>query len=207
MVQLNQPHVPAQRVSREFNERIAAIEKLIGAIEQMRDEKAREQTRQLVQALLELHGEGLHRVLEVVFESGPEGQAVIDQLGDDPLVSNLLLLHQLHPLDLETRVRRALEEVKPRLGQHGGSVQLLGVTPEGAVRLQLEGNCEGCPSSRMTLKYSIEEALYSAAPDITALEVHGLVEEHAPPPPNPKFTECPTPPNGAGPNAATGAKP
>lgn len=190
--------------SRPLQDRITRIEKLIQAIEEMPDETARKQTRELVQALLELHGTGLNRVLEVIFESGPDGQQVINQLGDDTLVSNLLLLHGLHPLDLETRVRRALEEVKPRLGQHGGSVQLLAITPEGLVRLQLEGNCEGCPSSRLTLKFSIEEALYTAAPDITALEVTGLVEEHAPPPPNPKFTECPTP-NGSGPvRAATG---
>jgi Fe-S cluster biogenesis protein NfuA len=104
---------------------------------------------------------------------------------------------------LETRVRAAIEEVKPRLGLHGGSVQLLGVTPEGVVRLQLEGNCEGCPSSRVTLKYSIEEALYAAAPDITSLEVTGLVEEHAAPAANPKFTVCPTP-NGTAAVAATG---
>ena len=192
-----------QPQSREFQNRMARIEELIQAIDSMPDETARAQTRELVQALLELHGTGLNRVLETIFDSGPDGQALINKLAEDELVSNLLLLHGLHPLDLETRVRHALDEVKPRLGLHGGSVELVGVTPEGAVRLQLEGNCEGCPSSRVTLKYSIEEALYAAAPDITALEVNGLVEEHAPPAANPKFTECPSN-NGSGQIAAIG---
>jgi Fe-S cluster biogenesis protein NfuA len=175
----------------EFQNRIARIEELIRAIDAMPDEMARAQTRELVQTLLDLHGNGLNRALEIVFDSS-DGQALINKLASDDLVSKLLLLHGLHPLDLETRVRQAIDEVKPRLGLHGGSVQLVEVTPDGAVRLQLEGNCEGCPSSRLTLKFSIEEAIYAAAPDITALEVNGLVEEHAPPAANPKFTECPT---------------
>jgi len=186
--------------SREIQDRIAQIEKLIQAIEEMPNEEARRQTRELVQVLLELHGSGLNRALEIVYENGRDGQALINQLGEDPLVSNLLLLHGLHPLNLETRVRRALEEVKPRLAQHGGSVEFLGVSDEGALRLRLEGNCHGCPSSILTLKFTIEEAIYSAAPDITSLEVDGAtpLEPHGEngangtAPAAPKFTECPT---------------
>lgn len=190
----------------EFQNRMSRLEELIQALENFPDEKARMQARELVQVLLEMHGSGVDRMLELAFDSEKGGQALIDRLAEDGLVSNLLLLHGLHPLDLETRVRHALEEVKPRLSMHGGSVELVGVTPEGTVRLQLEGNCEGCPSSRVTLKYSIEEALYAAAPDITALEVNGLVEEHAPPVSNPKFTECPST-NGSGPQPTTGVNP
>jgi Fe-S cluster biogenesis protein NfuA len=100
----------------------------------------------------------------------------------------------LHPLDLETRVRGALESVKPRLGQHGGSVELIGVTPEGGIKLRLEGNCHGCPSSRVTLKSSIEEAIYAAAPDVTGMEVEGAVDAFASAANDakPKFTVCPT---------------
>ncbi len=182
------------------------LEELILALEELPEGKARTHARELVQVLLQLHATGVNRMLELTFESTEGGQALIDRLAQDDLVSNLLLLHGLHPLDLEARVRQALEEVKPRLGAHGGSVQLVGVTPDGIVRLQLEGNCDGCPSSRVTLKYSIEEALYAAAPDITALEVNGLVEEHAAPVANPKFTECPST-NGSGLQPTTGAKP
>jgi Fe-S cluster biogenesis protein NfuA len=187
----------------QIQARMNRLEELIQALEKSGDDASRNQARELVQTLLELHATGINRMLEVSYDAVRAGQELIDRLAQDPLVSNILLLHGLHPLDLETRVRGALDEVKPRLGLHGGSVQLLGVTPEGAVRLQLEGNCEGCPSSRVTLKYSIEEALYAAAPDITSLEVNGLVEEHAPAAANPKFTECPTP-NGSTPVAATG---
>ncbi len=189
---------PEKKATREFQDRIARIEELIQAIDAMPDETARTQTRELTQALLDLHGKGLNRALEIVFDSSADGQALINKLAEDDLVSNLLLLHGLHPLDLETRVRKAIEEVKPRLGLHGGSVELLGVTPEGRVQLKLEGNCHECPSSRLTLRFSIEEALYAAAPDLAGLDVEGLAEEHPKPAVNgavpiPKFTECPLP--------------
>jgi len=73
-------------------------------------------------------------------------------------------------------------------------VAVIGVTPEGGIKLRLEGNCNGCPSSRVTLKSSIEEAIYAAAPDVTGLEVEGAVDNfvNAPDSLQPKFTVCPT---------------
>lgn len=172
------------------------MEELIGAIDETGDAESKARAHELVQLLLELHGQGLNRALEITYENA--GAPLIDKLAEDGLVSNLLLLHGLHPLDLETRVRRALDEVKPRLGLHGGSVELLGVTPEGRVRLKLQGNCHECPSSRLTLRFSIEEALNAAAPDLTGLDVEGLPDEHATAAANgtapiSKYTSCPLP--------------
>ena len=73
-------------------------------------------------------------------------------------MGGLLLLHGLHPLDLEARVRQALDKVRPYLRSHGGNVELLGVD-EGVVRLRLEGSCHGCPSSAATMRQTIEEAI------------------------------------------------
>ena len=112
--------------TQEFQKRIGRVEELIAALESTPDEAVREQVRELIQTLLELHGTGLEQILSVVYDAGIGGSAVIDELSRDQLVSGLLLLHGLHPLDLETRVRNAIEEVKPRLGLHGGSVELLG---------------------------------------------------------------------------------
>jgi Fe-S cluster biogenesis protein NfuA len=187
--------------SRAFQDRIGRIENLIQGLDGITDEKVRGQARELVEALLEMQGAGLERVMEIVYDSGPTGQSTIDELGRDELVSSLLLVHGLHPLDLESRVRNALEKVGPRLAQHGGSVELLGVTREGAVKLRLAGNCHGCPSSILTLKFSIEEAIYAAAPDVTSLEVEGTAPRDAQSvngangaaPVVPKYTECPLP--------------
>lgn len=87
---------------RELQERVERIEKLIQAIDVMPDETARAQSRELVEALLEMQGAGLERLIELIYDSGPEGQAMIDRLGTDELVSSLLLVHGLHPLDLES---------------------------------------------------------------------------------------------------------
>ena len=66
---------------------------------------------------------------------------------------------------METRVLRALEKVRPYLHSHGGDVEFVSVA-DGVVRLKLLGSCGSCPSSSVTLKNAVEEALYEAAPDI-----------------------------------------
>ncbi len=163
-------------MNQEFQQRIGKIESLIGDIENIADDTARENVRELVQALLDLHGVGLERMMDIVFESGQAGPEIIDQFGRDELTGSLLLLHNLHPLDLEGRVLQALDKVRPFLGSHGGNCELLGVSNDGIVRLRLEGSCKSCPSSQITLKHTIEEAIYAASPDVTAIEVEGVVE-------------------------------
>jgi len=91
-------------------------------------------------------------------------------------VGSLLLLYGLHPVDLETRVRGALEKTRPYLRSHGGNVELVDVDESGAVRLRLQGSCHGCPSSAMTLKLAIEQAIHDAAPDVTSISVEGQTD-------------------------------
>ena len=87
-----------------------------------------------------------------------------------------MLLYGLHPLDIESRVMKALDKVRPYLQSHKGNVEFVGIT-DGFVRLKLQGSCDGCASSAMTLKFAIEEAIYEFAPDIAGLHVEGVVEE------------------------------
>ncbi len=128
---------------------------------------------ELVQSLMRLYGAGLERILTVLDDAGPAAIPVFARLAEDELVASLLVLHDLHPLDLETRVARALDHVRPYLGSHGGGVELLGVV-DGVVRLRLEGSCDGCPSSAVTMKLAIERAIEEAAPEIAGIEVEGL---------------------------------
>ena len=99
------------------------MEELVRTIDGIPDKETREQVRELVRTVLDLHTAALERSLDVIYESNLSGAVLIDKLGEDQLVSNLLLLHGLHPLDLETRVRNALESVKPRLGLHDGGLR------------------------------------------------------------------------------------
>src|SRR5206468_3789189 len=102
------------------------------------DAGARSTATEAVQALLELYGEGLARMTESVARL--EGEAILSAFAEDELVGHLLLLHGLHPVAVEARVQRALEEVRPYLESHGGNVELLGVEG-GVARLRLQGSC------------------------------------------------------------------
>lgn len=163
---------------REFPQQMERIEALIHQIEAYPDPSVRAGAEELVRALLDLHGMGLARLLDHVAHAGDAGQAIIGQFAQDELVAGLLLLHGLHPLDLTTRVQRALDQVRPYLAAHGGTVELLGVD-EGIVRLRLVGSWQrllfdsgnGSPVSAEALQQAIEEAVYRAAPDLAALEI------------------------------------
>jgi Fe-S cluster biogenesis protein NfuA len=148
------------------------IEALLEQLDGVADGPARDTATALVQALIELYGEGLARVVGHVAER--DDGMLAEALAGDELVAPLLMLHGLHPVPLETRVRNGLDEVRPYLETHGGGVELLAIE-EGTVRLQLQGSCSGCPSSAITLKHAVEEAIHKAAPDVA-----GIVAEDAP---------------------------
>lgn len=152
------------------------VEVLIHRIESLPDDEARACSLELVQALMDFHGAGLDRLMEMIAEAGDAGYAIFESFARDELVSSLLLLYGLHPVPLETRIVQALDKVRPYLDSHGGNVELIGVE-EGVVRLRLQGSCKSCPSSSMTLKLAIEEAIMKAAPDVVAIEAEGAVEE------------------------------
>jgi len=170
----------------ELRERVARMETLLGEIEALKDPNARQKAAEIVQVLLELYGEGMARMMETVAQ-GEERERTFQAFTGDELVSHLLLLHGLHPLDVETRVVMALEEVRPYLQSHGGNVELLGVEG-GVARLRMQGSCDGCPSSAMTLKLAIEEAIQKAAPDLEGIEAEGVAE----PQPAPTIVAGPT---------------
>ena len=132
---------------------------------------ARERAEELVRLVVDLYGAGLERLLEIVDESGRLDDVLLDRLAGDDLVASLLAVHGLHPYDVETRVARALDGVRPYLGSHGGDVQLLGITEEGLVRLAMLGSCDGCPSSSVTLTLAVETAIQAAAPEVSGIQV------------------------------------
>ena len=169
-----------QQDLQEHQRRAERIEMLIQEIAEFPDPRARATTEELVQALLDMYGEGLAHILELTAQSEASGHVLIETFTKDDLLSSLFLLHGLHPIDIETRVARALVEVRPYLKSHGGNVELVKVE-NGVAYLRLEGSCHGCPSSTITLKLAIEEAIYKAAPDLDELRVEGVTD----PPPRP----------------------
>ena len=152
----------------------ARIEELLGQLRAAGDPATAEVAEEIVRLVVELYGAGLERTVELA------GLEVLERLVEDELVASLLVLHGLHPKDTETRVVEALDQVRPYLGSHAGGVELLGVDPGGVVHLRLEGSCDGCPSSTMTVKLAIERAIEEAAPEVTAVEVENLTREREP---------------------------
>lgn len=140
---------------------------------------ARERAEELIRLVTDLYGAGLERILEILHECGRLDEEVLALLAHDELVSGLLLIHGLHPYDLQTRIEQALESVRPYLGSHGGDVELLSMTQEGTVRLRLLGSCDGCPSSSVTLELAVESAIEAAAPEVTGIEVETASAPHA----------------------------
>ena len=69
-------------------------------------------------------------------------------------------------MTLKEKVEQVLEQVRPTLQADGGDIELLGVTEDGVVKVQLTGACGSCPFSTMTLKHAVEGRLKDQIPEI-----------------------------------------
>ncbi|MEC3981710.1 NifU family protein [Amycolatopsis sp. H20-H5] len=152
------------------------IEHLLGELAAVAEPGVVEKAEDLVHLLLEFYGAGLTRVVDLLREA-EGGERILGLLTEDQHVKGLLILHDLHPKSTLERVTEALDKVRPYLGSHAGDVDLVGVDDQGVLRLQLKGTCDGCPSSTVTVKYAIEKAIHDAAPEISDIDVAGVVEE------------------------------
>jgi Fe-S cluster biogenesis protein NfuA/nitrite reductase/ring-hydroxylating ferredoxin subunit len=155
------------------------VQELTDALQALEDGPAKETAEDLVGAIVDLYGNGLERIMQALPEDTAAGDEIRQRLASDGVVASLLLIHDLYPVSLETRVLEALASVRPYMESHGGNVELTGIT-DGVAQLRLEGHCHGCPASLSTLELAIKDALEQAAPDLLGVEVDGLVEPEAP---------------------------
>ncbi len=163
---------------KEFQEKMRQLGTLVGELDQLPGGGSKVAARELVQLLMEVHRTGLERMMELVFQAGTEasGGAIIDRLGQDPIVRNLLLLYSLHPEDLETRVLRALDVARTRLRKLDGRVDLVSFH-EGAVQLRLHTSGYSRGSTIKDLRAIVEGAIYDLAPDVGSLTILAPEEE------------------------------
>jgi len=172
------------------------LDRLLRELSTLADPSAGERATEAVRLVTELYGAALSTMVELVVDAGDA--PLLDRMVSDPLVSSLLVLHDLHPFDLADRIGMALDKVRPYLASHGGDVEVLGVdAAAGAVTIRLLGSCDGCPSSSVTLKMAVEQAIHEGAPEVGHIIVDGWTEpEPVPPPPIP--VELRVKPVGAG---------
>jgi Fe-S cluster biogenesis protein NfuA len=159
---------------RNLREVGSRIERLLAELGADADPSVRRRAEELVRLLVDFYGAALARVVDLA------DQPLLERLADDELVASLLIVHDLHPLPTLARVEAALERVRPYLGSHAGGVQLRGIDQQGVVHLALEGTCNGCQSSTLTVKLSIERAVEEAAPEVTGIDVEGIAAEPQP---------------------------
>jgi Fe-S cluster biogenesis protein NfuA len=77
-------------------------------------------------------------------------------------------------LDLESKVKNVIEQIRPYLQADGGDISFVELTTENVVNVELQGACGSCPFSRMTLKNGVEEAMRKALPEIKSVEAINL---------------------------------
>jgi Fe-S cluster biogenesis protein NfuA len=173
------PPSPARESGTTSTDPNQRLEELLARLDRL-PAAGRELAQECVASVLELHGEGLGRVLELIENEPDRGQPILEALQHDKLVRSLLLIHGLHPQSLESRLREALDQVRPYMQSHGGNVELLSLDKEVA-RLRFHGTCQTCPSSAVTLELAIRRAVEEACPDLAGLELDNATEAGAAP--------------------------
>src|ERR1700678_3937090 len=160
-----------------------SAEDLVGRVQELQaqldaagDPATREVAEALVSAVVQMYGVGLEKIFGALANHGEAGEQIAAGLAEDPDVASLMLIHDLHPVALETRVIEALEKVRPYMESHGGNVELLSLE-DGVARIRLQGSCSDCKASSATLELAIKQALEEAAPDLWGLEVEGINED------------------------------
>ena len=167
---------PAPNPDGDINAYGERLQKLLAEVEALPYPGAKELIQDCMESVLGFYGAGLKRILQVVSEDGPEGRKVYRDLIRDDVVKGLLLIHDLHPLDLEARLLEALDKVRPYLKSHGGNVELISLET-GVARLRLQGTCQSCASSSVTLELAIRHAIEQACPDLAHFEVEGVAQD------------------------------
>ena len=147
--------------TQEFQERIGRIEGLVQKLESVADPDLKRTAKELMESLMELHGAGLERILEIV-----SGANLVHLLAGDALVGSLLVLYGLHPDDFETRVRRGLDKVRPLLRSHGARIEVIAIS-ETLVHVKIIG------AGSSDLDTAVREAVIETAPDAAGVVIEG----------------------------------
>lgn len=148
------------------------VDRLLEQLQSSPDPHAAATAEELVRCLVRLYGAGLEHIVDML---GPD---LVLPLCADPLVESLLLVHDLHPLDRDSRIRQALDRTQPRLDST--ELDFLGVDASGVVHVRLTGGGRGCGS---TAAATAEQAIAAAVADLAPETAGVRVEVVAAPPP------------------------
>jgi len=71
---------------------------------------------------------------------------------------------------MREKVEKVIDQIRPNLQADGGDIELVDVTPDGVVKVKLQGACHGCPGAAMTLKMGVERMLKANVPEVKSVE-------------------------------------
>jgi nitrite reductase/ring-hydroxylating ferredoxin subunit/Fe-S cluster biogenesis protein NfuA len=151
-----------------FEELAARVDDAVAALAGL-EPAARAVAEELKAAIEAIHRAGLVAMVRRMRADDAAREALFD-LVDDPTVHLLLSLHGIVRPDPVTHANQVLAAVRPQLHSHGGDVNLVRVE-DGTAYVRLEGACNGCSMSSVTLRTLVEESLVRGVPAITAVEV------------------------------------
>ncbi|WP_035844487.1 NifU family protein [Kitasatospora azatica] len=142
------------------------IEEILDQFAAGGDRDASAAAEELVRVLMEFYGAGLARIVDLL------GSATVAKtLLDDELVANLLVLHELHPEDLPSRIARALAHQPVEVVDFAVAT--------GTLRVRSTGGGCGCPSTSAATRETVADALAGLAPEVTSVELEGAAKESA----------------------------
>jgi Fe-S cluster biogenesis protein NfuA len=150
----------------------AQIEDLVRKVDAISDPAVKANATALIQSLLDVHARAFERVVEIVLQQKDLGLTVLNRFAADELIGSLLLLYRLHPDALDVRLNKAIAAVRKAAALQGADVELIGVEEE-VVRIRLSGAVHGCASTQ--LQQLIEDAIYEAVPEISAVRVENAM--------------------------------
>ena len=151
-----------------FEDLAQRVDDAVAALNDL-DPPARKVAQELQTAVESVHRAGLVTIVRRL-RADDATRDVLFELADDPVVHLLLTLHGIIRPDPLTHAHQVLDSVRPQLHSHGGDVVLVGVE-DGTAFVRLEGACNGCSMSSVTLRNLVEEALLQGVPAITGVEV------------------------------------
>ena len=157
----------------DFRQQAETIERLVAKLDTAADPLLKTVAKDLVQALMDLHGAAFERTLELLHEAGNPG-SLIERLGRDELVSSVLLLYGLHPEDLRGRIVSALDKIQAELKKQNAAAELAGLDEAGAVTIHYQVKPGSCGSNPGAVRSRIEAALQNAAPDASSITLRDV---------------------------------
>lgn len=156
---------------RNFEQLAEDLDRLESVTEQWPAEQ--QATMQAIRQTIEQIQAGAFRTLIRTVKETPGGLEGLKAAVDDPWVRTVLQYHGLlrapDPTPEEI-VEGALESVRPMLAQHNGNVELVAILDE-ECQIRLQGSCDGCTFSDVTVRQGIETAIKEALPSITRVKV------------------------------------